>query len=239
LRRDPHVPGWLEYLWKLRTPTGGRLTSSTRGQQVLRLRTRLDLLADLPQPPMPGLLCGQDVPPRQYRLPRPLTPADDARLQQHGAAATDVLRDALLLQRLTGMRIGECVDLAPDGLRHLGDNRWSLHVPHGKPRSARWVPVEDQVRVAIERLTLLRTLPPAADPQFLLARPKGRDVLPHDPSGHATLILHDGGLQRVRQLATRSAVRRNKASRPPDSTPYRQATGSGVPPRAGLDVPFR
>src|ERR1019366_82479 len=116
-------------LWKLRTPTGSPLDSSTRGQHVLRLRTLLDLLADLPQPPRPGLLCGPDVPPRQYRLPRPLTPEDDARL----------------LQRLTGMRIGECVDLVPDCLRHLGDNRWSLHVPHGKPRSERWVPVDDPV----------------------------------------------------------------------------------------------
>jgi|HubBroStandDraft_6_1064221.scaffolds.fasta_scaffold80534_2 integrase len=177
LRRDPHLLGWLEFLWKLRTPAGSPLNSATRGQHVMRLRTLLDLLADLPQPPMPGLVRGQDIPPRQYRLPRPLTPEDDARLQQHWAAATDVLNGALLLQRLTGMRIGECVDLAPDCLRHLGDNRWSLHVPHGKPRSERWVPVDDQVRVVIERLSFLRTLPPAADPQFLLPRPKGRDVL--------------------------------------------------------------
>jgi integrase len=177
LRRDPHVLGWLEYLWKLRTPTGGPLTSNTRGQHVMQLRTLLDLLADLPQPPRPGLLRSQDVPPRQYRLPRPLTPEDDARLQQHWAGATDVLNGALLLQRLTGMRIGECVDLAPDCLRHLGDNRWSLHVPHGKPRSERWVPVDDQVRVVIERLTFLRTLPPAADPKFLLPRPSGRSGL--------------------------------------------------------------
>jgi len=83
-----------------------------------------------------------------------------------------------LLQRLTGMRLEECVDLAPDGLRHLGDNRWSLHVPHGKPRRERRVPVDDQVRVAIKRLTFLRTLPPAADPQFLVPRPNGRDALP-------------------------------------------------------------
>src|ERR1039457_462405 len=62
LRRDPHALGWLEYLWKLRTPTGSPLDSSTRGQHVLRLRTLLDLLADLPQPPRPGLLCGPDVP---------------------------------------------------------------------------------------------------------------------------------------------------------------------------------
>ena len=149
LRRDPHVLGWLEYLWRLRTSRGRPLTSSTRGQHLLRLRTLFDLLADLPQPPMPGLLRSQDIPPRQYRLPRPLTPEDDARLQQHWAGATDVLSGALLLQRLTGMRIGECVDLAPDCLRHLGDNRWSLHVPHGKPRSERWVPVDDQVLVGV------------------------------------------------------------------------------------------
>src|SRR5689334_23760110 len=71
LRRDPHLLGRLEYLWKLPTTSGSPLTPSTRGQHVMRLRTLLDLLADGPQPPMPGLLGGQDVPPRQYRLPRP------------------------------------------------------------------------------------------------------------------------------------------------------------------------
>jgi len=177
LRRDPHLLGWLEYLWKRRTPAGNPLDNSTRGQHVLRLRTLLDLLADGPHPPPPGLLRGPDVPPRQHRLPRPLTPEDDARLQQHWAAATDLLNSALWLQRLTGMRIGECVDLAPDGLRHLGDNHWSLHVPHGKPRSERWVPVDDQVRVVFERLAFLRTLPPGADPQFLLPRSQGRNAL--------------------------------------------------------------
>ena len=177
LRRDPQVLGWLEHLWKLRKTTGCPLGTSTRGQHVLRLRTLLDLLADCPQPPPAGLLRSQDLPPRQYRLPRPLTPEDDARLQQHWAGASDVLRSALLLQRYTGMRIGECVDLAPDCLRHLGENRWTLHVPHGKPRSERWVPVDDQARVVIERLAFLRTLPPAGDPHFLLPRPNGRDAL--------------------------------------------------------------
>jgi integrase len=177
LRRDPHLLGWLEFLWKLRTRSDSPLTNSTRGQHVMRLRTLLDLLVDGTQPPQPGLLRGEDIPPRQYHLPRPLTPEDDARLQQYWSAATDLLNQALLLQRLTGMRIGECVDVAPDGLCHLGDNRWSLHVPHGKPRSERWVPVDDQVRVAIERLTFLRTFSPAPDPRFLLPRPKGRNML--------------------------------------------------------------
>jgi len=177
LRRDPHMLGWLEYLWKRRTTAGSALTSGTRGHHVMRLRALLDLLADLPHPPVPGLLRSLDVPPRQYRLPRPLTPEDDARLQEHWRTATDVFSCALLLQRLTGMRIGECVDLGHDCLRHLGDNRWTLHVPHGKPRSERWVPVDDPVRVLIERLAFLRTLPPAADPRFLLPRPRGRNRL--------------------------------------------------------------
>ena len=177
LRRDPHMLGWLEYLWKLRTTKGDPLNSSTRGQHVMQLHTLFDLLSDSPQPPMPGLLRRQDVPPRQYRLPRPLTPEDDARLQQYWTGATDIASCTLLLIRLTGMRIGECADLAPDCLCHLGDNRWSLHVPHGKPRSERLVPVDDRVRVVIERLAFLRTLPPLADPQFLLARPKGRNIL--------------------------------------------------------------
>jgi integrase len=191
LRRDPHLLGWLEYLWNLRTSAGHPLDSGTRGQHVMRLRTLLDLLADLPQPPRPGLLRGPDVPPRVYRLPRPLTPEDDARLRQHWAGATDGFPCALLLQRLTGMRIGECVDLAPDCLRHLGDNRWALHVPHGKPRSERWVPVDDQVRVVMERLSFLRTLPPEADPSFLLPRPRGRGAL---LASLRETLRHDAGL---------------------------------------------
>jgi hypothetical protein len=104
---NPHLLGWLEYLWKYRTSTGQPLNVNTRGQHVLRLRTLLELLADFPHPPAAGLLRGQDVPPRQHRLPRPLTPQDDARLQQHWAGATDLCDCALLLQRLSGMRIGE------------------------------------------------------------------------------------------------------------------------------------
>jgi integrase len=164
----------LEHLWKLRTSKGSPLDSGTRGQDAVRMRTLLELLADAPQPPLSGWLRRDDVPARQHGLPRSLTPEDDARRQAHGAAATDVFPCVLPLQRLTGMRIGECVGLAPDCLRHPGDNRWSLHAPHGKPRSERWVPVDDGVRVTVERLAFPRTLPPAADPRFLPPRPAGR-----------------------------------------------------------------
>ena len=177
LRRDPHLLGWLEHLWTYRSSIGKPLANNTRGHHVAQLRTLLEMLADSPRPPRPGLLRDEDIPKRQYGLPRPLAPEDDARLQELWQGSADVLSCALWLQRLAGMRIGECVDLTPDCLRHLGDNRWTLHVPHCKPRSERWVPVDDRARVLVERLRFLRTLPPGADPRFLLPRPKGRHQL--------------------------------------------------------------
>lgn len=177
LQRDPHLLGWLEELFGYRTSKGQPLNNASRSHQVLQLRTLLELMEDLPQPPPPGLLQPADVPKRQFPLPRPLSADEDARLRRYWDTATGALDSALYLMRLTGMRIGECVDLEPDSLRHLGDNRWSLHVPHGKPRSERWVPVEDRARQLLERLAFLRTLPPVADPRFLLARPSGRAAL--------------------------------------------------------------
>lgn len=177
IERDPHILAWLEDLWTYRTAKGQPLNAATRGMHVMQLRVLLESMDDLPRPPKPGLVRPSDVPKRRFPLPRPLTPEDDERLCQYWETTTGALGCALYLMRLTGIRIGECVDLAPDCLRHLGDNRWSLHVPHGKPRSERWVPVQDKARQLVERLAFLRTLPPGADPRFLLARPSGRDSL--------------------------------------------------------------
>jgi site-specific recombinase XerD len=178
LRRDPHLLGWLEHLWKRRIPHSGQpLSASSRAAHLIRLRKLLDLLADHAFPPRPGLLRGEDIPRPNQVLPRPLTPEDDARLQAELRRRNDWLSSALLLTRLTGLRIGETADLSADCLRHLGGEQWVLHVPVGKLHSERWTPVDEPVRSLIARLRFLRTLPPAAPPEFLLPRPKGRGVL--------------------------------------------------------------
>lgn len=175
LARDPHLLGWLEVLWTYRTRRGQPLNNATRGERILKLRTLLDLMRDnLRSPPAPNLLRSSDVPKRNFPLPRPLNEDDDLRLRQYWDTASGLLDSALYLMRLTGMRIGECVDLAPDCMRHLGAEQWSIHVPHGKPRSERWVPIEDTARRLVERLTFWRTLPPGPTPGFLLPRPRGR-----------------------------------------------------------------
>jgi site-specific recombinase XerD len=178
LRRDPHMLGWLEYLWTRRVRHSGKpLSAVYRAGHLIRLRKLLDLLADHAFPPRPGLLLSEDIPRPDQVLPRPLTPEDDARLQTELLARNDLLSTSLLLTRLTGMRIGETVDLAADCLRHLGGDQWALHVPVGKLHNERWMPVDQQVCTLIARLRFLRTLPPAAPPEFLLPRPKGPRVL--------------------------------------------------------------
>jgi site-specific recombinase XerD len=196
LQRDPHLLGWLEDLWTYRTSQGQPLKHATRGARVLQLRTLLELMETSSTPPRPGLLRSSDVPRRQFPLPRPLTADEDARLGAYWGSATGVLDTALHLMRLTGIRIGECVDLAPDCLRHLGDNQWFLHVPHGKPQSERWVPVEDRARQLVERLAFLRTLPAGADGQFLLARPSSRGVLMQSLRQQLRLAASQAGLTR-------------------------------------------
>jgi site-specific recombinase XerD len=178
LRRDPHVLSFLEHLWMRRVRYSGKpLSATSRGAHLIRLRKLFDLLADHAFPPRPGLLLSEDIPRPDQVLPRPLTPEDDARLQAELRRRNDLLSTALLLTRLTGLRIGETADLDTDCLRHLCGDQWALHVPVGKLHNERWTPVDEQVRTLLARLRFLRTLPPAAPPEFLLPRPKGRGVL--------------------------------------------------------------
>ena len=181
LHRDPHVLGWLEHLWKRHAQGSGRpLTSLTRAQHVIRLRHLFELLADHSHAPRPGLWHGEDIPKPDQLLPRPLAPGDDAALLAELRSRNDLFSNALLLVRLTGMRLGEGADLAPQCLRHLGEDPWIIHVPLGKLHSERWVPVDEEIRGVVARLLFLRTLPPAAEAEFLLPRPKGRAVLCND-----------------------------------------------------------
>lgn len=192
LRRDPHVLGWLEYLWTWRISHSGKpLCATSRAAHLIRLRKLFELLADHAFPPRPGLLLGEDIPRPDQVLPRPLTPEDDARLQAELLRRNDLLSTALLLTRLTGMRIGETADLAADCLRHLGGDQWALHVPVGKLHNERWTPVDLQARTLIDRLRFLRTLPPAAPPEFLLPRSKGRNML----CAHLRAALSDAATQ--------------------------------------------
>jgi site-specific recombinase XerD len=108
-------------------------------------------------------------------LPRPLSVEDDARLEQQLRSDNDLLSNALLLLRGTGLRIGELVDLASDCLHPIDGEHWAIRVPLGKLHSERWTPVDQDLRQTLARLSFLRTLPPGNPAEhYLLPRPRGR-----------------------------------------------------------------
>ena len=174
LRRDPHVLGWLAELRSHLPP----LAKSTLAFRAIDLHRLLEELAWSKQiPSLLQLLSRDDVPRPEQLLPRPLLPEQDQLLQQELRRRDDLLSNLLLLQRLTGMRIGECVDLAADCLRPLGPDQWAIHVPVGKLNKDRLVPVDSVVCHIVERLQSLRSQTDQPPGEFLWPRHRSRETL--------------------------------------------------------------
>jgi site-specific recombinase XerD len=177
LRRDPHMLGWFRWLCELRPPVGNH----TRHQRLLCLRRLLNDLAFQGHPVQPGLILPEDFPVRPQYLPRPMSPEDDRRLQEELRRADTLYSNALLLTRVTGIRIGECIHLPLDCRRRVGPEQWALHVPLGKLHTERLVPLDSEGLRLIERILELRALASPArlakSKAFLLPRVGGRFAL--------------------------------------------------------------
>jgi len=170
VRRDPHLFGWFRHLCEHDPP----LSNGTRQDHLLNLRRLFHDLASAGHPLQPDLILTEDLPPRPQYLPRALSPEQDQRIQQELCRRNDLLSNALLLTRATGMRIGECIHLAVDCLRSLGQDQWSLHVPLGKLYTERLVPVDENIRQIVSRILALRAEAPPSwlsqSADFLLPR---------------------------------------------------------------------
>ena len=184
LRRDPHMLGWFRWLCELRPAIGNH----TREQRLLCLRRLLDDLAFQGHPVQPGLILREDFPTRPEYLPRALSPEDDRRLQEELRRADTLYSNALLLNsnallltRITGIRIGECIHLSVDCLRHVAAEQWALHVPLGKLHTERLVPLDAEGLRLLARIQEVRALASSArlakSKGFLLPRVGGRFAL--------------------------------------------------------------
>jgi site-specific recombinase XerD len=170
LRRDPHLLGYFRSLSEQQP----LLSNKTRIGHLLHLRRLLDDLAANGHRVQPDLIRREDFPPEPFYLPRPLSPQEDQLLRHELLRTDDLYANALLLIRATGIRLGECIRLPLDCLRHLGTEQWALHVPLGKLHTERLVPADTAVRRIVERILQLRTSAPAArfanSQSFLLPR---------------------------------------------------------------------
>jgi site-specific recombinase XerD len=177
LRRDPHLLGWFRWMCEQDPP----LCNKTRADYLLGLRRLLDDLTANGHAIQPDLIRREDFPPRPQYLPRPLSPQDDRLLRDELRRTDDLPANALLLTRATGIRIGECIDLALDCLRQIGPDQWALHVPLGKLHTERLVPLDEDGRRIIDRILALRALAPSArllkSEGFLLPRFGGHYAL--------------------------------------------------------------
>lgn len=174
LRRDPHILGWLSHL-QAETPP---LVLAAYVNKLIRLRRIFEELAWLHQiPDLEHLLRREDSPRIEKRLPRPLTSLQDQLIQAELSTRNDVASNVMLLLRHTGMRIGECADLSCECLRSTGPDQWAIHVPLGKMKTERMIPVDEFVCEIVRRLRFLRSLDPSPSDGLLLARPHGKEAL--------------------------------------------------------------
>ena len=174
LQRDPHIVAWFTYLHSHQPPLA-TVTYAIRLGHLRRMLTELAWTENLPT--LTRLVLPHDAPRRDHYLPRPLTADQDRLIQQELLRRDDRDSNVFLLLRHTGMRIGECADLSLDCLRCLGADSWAIHVPLGKLKTDRLVPVDAFVCQLVHRLRLLRSQDPLPADGFLLARPGGRYTL--------------------------------------------------------------
>jgi len=170
LRRDPHILGWFTHLRSL--------APAVYISRLMHLRCILEELAWTAQLPELGRLIRREDSPRPpQRLPRALTAQQDQLIQQELLRRNDLAANVFLLQRHTGMRIGECVDLSWDCLRNVDPDHWAIHVPLGKLKTERMVPVDSFVCELVRRLRFFRSFDPLPLDGHLLARPHGKTAL--------------------------------------------------------------
>jgi site-specific recombinase XerD len=191
LQRDPHILGWMSCL-RAQTPP---LATESYINLLLALRRIFAELAWMEQhPELTHLIRSQDIPRAPHRLPRPLMADQDQALQQEFLRRNDLGANAFLLIRHTGMRIGECVDLSFDCLRPTGPNQWAVHIPLGKLKTERMVPVDSFVCRLVHRLRFFRSLDPLPPDGRLLARRHGKEAILHQLRDYLHQVCYSLGL---------------------------------------------
>jgi integrase len=171
------------------------LSTASYINQLIALRSLLNELAwseELAE--LVRLIRREDFPRPPQRLPRPLTLQQDQLLQQEFRRRNDLGGNVFLLLRHTGMRIGECADLSCDCLRSTGSEQWAIHVPLGKLKTERMVPVDFFACELVQRLAFFRSLDPLPADGRLLARASSKEALVRQLRDYLHQVCHTLGL---------------------------------------------
>ena len=81
-----------------------------------------------------------------------------------------------------------------DSLRSTGPDQWAIHVPLGKLKTERLVPVDPFVCRFVQRLRFFRSLELHPNDEFLLARPRSKEALIRQLRDYLHQVCHELGL---------------------------------------------
>ena len=132
--------------------TGEPLAINTIRARLRHLKVFFDRIIDweFDDAPRRNPIIRGDVPPRTEPLPKFLNDEEMAAFMHHAEIEPDPLRKlCVLLLARTGMRVGELCNLSADPVVEVGENRW-LHVPVGKLRNDRYVPLHPTLVTLID-----------------------------------------------------------------------------------------
>ena len=150
--RRAHIEAYKLRLAARLSARGGSLSKTSRAEHIGCLRSCFDRLSEWGGDDAPArvLVFAGDLPLRDYPLPRFLDDGAAAKLLVAARADPDPFtRLAVEFLARTGMRKGEFLDLTVDAVVQIGSSFW-LHVPVGKLRSDRYIPLHPQLKELLD-----------------------------------------------------------------------------------------
>jgi integrase len=175
---------------------GGRLSTIGLAEQLGTLRVCLDRLSEWDGEDAPSrvLMFAGDIPRRDQPLPRFIDDAAAAKLLRTAREHPDPFtRLAVEFLARTGLRKGEFLDLTVDSVVQIGAAYW-LHVPLGKLRTDRYIPLHPQLKDLLDEWVAKR---PAGLREPWLFIERGRRIGKQRVGDALATVAQEAGIGRV------------------------------------------
>ena len=195
LRRS-HIERYKRHVAQKPNLRGGRLSKRTIAGELSTLRICLERLAewDGEDAPARTLMFPGDVPKLDDPLPRFIDDGAAKKLIQAARATDDPFaRLAVEFLARTGLRRGEFLDLKIDSVVQIGSAYW-LHVPLGKLRTDRYIPLHPQLKELLDEWVARR---PASLREPWLFMDHGRRLGPESVRKAVQKVAREAGLESV------------------------------------------
>ncbi|MCA1679558.1 MAG: site-specific integrase [Actinobacteria bacterium] len=194
--RRAHIERFKRHLAERSSVRGGRLSKIGLAEHLGTLRVCLERLSEWDGDDAPArvLMFAGDIPRRDEPLPRFIDDAAAAKLLRAAREDPDPFtRLAVEFLARTGLRKGEFLDLTVDSVVQIGSAYW-LHVPLGKLRTDRYIPLHPQLKELLDRWVAER---PAGLREPWLFIERGRRIGKQRVQDAVAKVAREAGIGRV------------------------------------------